>query len=81
MTSRKTKYYDDVAKDVRANLGYVEPDPKTCASCAAWKPKPNQHPTIFGGCARGGKTTLHYGDVAYSHYTTDLQSCSAWEPK
>lgn len=56
--------------------------PKTCSNCIAWKPKPNQiNPPIFGGCARSGKTTLHYGDVAYVHYTTDLQCCSAWEPK
>ena len=55
-----------------------EPAP-SCATCVAWKPKPNQdHPPIFGGCARGGTTTLHYGDKAYNHYTTDLQSCSAW---
>ena len=55
--------------------------PNTCSSCRAWKPKPNQAMPIFGGCARSGKTTLHYGDTAYVHYTTDLQSCSAWEPK
>lgn len=54
---------------------------RNCASCLAWMPKPNQSAPIFGGCARGGKTTLHYGDTAYNHYTTDLQSCSAWEPK
>ncbi len=53
----------------------------TCADCAAWKPKRNQTAPLFGGCARGGTTTLHYGDVAYNHYTTDLTSCSAWEPK
>jgi hypothetical protein len=55
--------------------------PNTCSNCLAWKPKPNQSHPIFGGCARSGKTTLHYGDVAYVHYTTDLQCCSAWEPK
>lgn len=54
---------------------------KGCGTCIAWKPKPNQHSPIFGGCARSGKTTLHYGDAAYNHYTTDLQSCSAWEAK
>lgn len=52
-----------------------------CATCLAWKVKPNQSAPIFGGCARSGKTTLHYGDTAYNHYTTDLQCCSAWEAK
>ncbi len=53
----------------------------SCSTCIAWKPKKNQADPIWGGCARAGTTTLHYGDVAYNHYTTDLQSCSAWEPK
>jgi hypothetical protein len=52
-----------------------------CVDCAAWKPKKNQAVAIFGGCARAGTTTTHYGDSTYNHYTTDLQSCSAWEPK
>lgn len=54
---------------------------RQCSTCVAWKLKPNQAAPIFGGCARSGKTTLHYGDTAYNHYTTDLQSCSAWEAK
>lgn len=54
---------------------------RQCSTCVAWKLKTNQSAPVFGGCARSGKTTLHYGDVAYNHYTTDLQSCSAWEAK
>ena len=52
-----------------------------CSTCVAWKLKPNQAAPIFGGCARSGTTTLHYGTTAYNHYTTDLQSCSAWEAR
>ncbi len=59
----------------------VEALPNTCSNCIAWKPKPNQAHPIFGGCARSGKSTTHYGDTVYIHYTTDLQSCSAWESK
>ncbi len=68
-------------KNKAGEIQYLAEPTPSCATCIAWKPKRNQSPAIFGGCARSGTTTLHYGDVAYNHYTTDLQSCSAWEAK
>jgi hypothetical protein len=53
------------------------PHPHNCRSCVAWaqlKDRP-----MFGGCARGGKTTTRWGDDAYNFYTTDQQTCSAFE--
>ena len=67
--------------DARPKSGSPYGDLMNCGNCIAWKLKPNQVAPIFGGCARSGTTTLHYGTTAYNHYTTDLQSCSAWEPK
>ncbi len=72
---------DEIFKGAAEALMQPDRRMQKCSNCLAWKPKPNQATPIFGGCARSGKTTLHYGDVAYVHYTTDLQSCSAWEPK
>ena len=54
---------------------------RKCGNCLAWRPKKNQQVQIFGGCEHGGRTTTHYGDTHYNHYTTDLQICSAWEQK
>lgn len=61
------------------NQGKPARVPKCCSNCLAWRPKKNQMQPIFGGCARGGQTTTHYGDTQFNHYTTDLQSCSLWE--
>ena len=84
MTSKKADRSAQMTAELDADVisAWVARNAKQCANCVAWKPKKNQaNPITWGGCARAGTTTLHYGDVAYNHYTTDLQSCSAWEPK
>lgn len=69
------------ADDNPDSEGVVIIDPRKCGNCSAWRPKKNQTQVIFGGCARGGQITTHYGDAMYNHYTTDTSCCSAWETK
>lgn len=56
----------------------ADPSPPHCGKCAAWRPEPTG---IFGGCAKSGKTTSHYGESRFVHYTPDGAVCSAFQPK
>jgi hypothetical protein len=49
-----------------------------CGDCSAWRP---EAAIPFGGCAKSGLTTTHYGETRYVHYTPDGASCSAFEAK
>lgn len=65
--------------EIEAPKPVQEPDTGICKDCVAWKPNRNDLNPFFGGCARSGQITLHYGDTAYKLITTDLQSCSRFE--
>lgn len=49
-----------------------------CSNCLSWRPEVG---IPFGGCAKSGLTTTHYGETRYVHYTPDGASCSAFEAK
>lgn len=63
-----------------AEPGVIEPVEvaRVCANCRSWHP---EHASTFGGCAKTGLTTTHYGETRYVHYTPDGASCSAFEAK
>lgn len=56
---------------------------KDCSTCLAWVRESRDLNAVaaFGGCARAGKTTSSYGEDRYLHYTTDVTTCSLWQPK
>lgn len=49
-----------------------------CSNCLSWRAEVG---IPFGGCAKSGLTTTHYGETRYVHYTPDGASCSAFEAK
>jgi hypothetical protein len=62
-------------------LGATPDNRVACVNCMAWRPNPAQANQVFGGCAKSGQTTTHFGDTRYVHYTPDLSSCSYFERK
>lgn len=56
------------------------PVPNTCGNCLAWVTPRDSGLPFYGGCAKSGQETVHYGDIKFRLYTPNsMPGCRAWQ--